>query len=326
MCIVDLHIHLDGALSLNNIRELANLQGIRIPSCDKKIEEKIMVSSNCRDLNEFLKKFAFPCSLLQTKEGITRAIRNLQEELKAQGLIYAEIRFAPQKSMERGLSQEEVVLAALEGLSQSDFMANLIVCCMRDQNNEVENMETIRLAKKYQKKGICAFDLAGAEGLYPTRNFKKLFDYGKKLGVPYTIHAGEAAGPESVEKAVSFGARRIGHGVRAAEDEQLLKILAEKKITLELCPTSNLNTGVFSDISDFPIRKLMEAGVCVTINTDDPAISGTSLRKEWELIVKTFLLNEQEQKELIKNAIRASFANESQRARLELGTEKGFII
>ena len=211
--LVELHLHLDGALSINNCRKLAKIQNINIPDEDA-ISHMMISSSRCCDLNEFLTKFEFPLSLLQTREGIKEAVKNLQEELIEQGIIYAEIRFAPQLHLKKGLNQEEVVIAAIEGLNSSTLKSNLILCCMRGNNNHEANMETINLANKYLGKGVCAIDLAGAEGLYPTIDFKDIFDYAKELGVPFIIHAGEAAGPKSVYDAICFGAQRIGHGVR----------------------------------------------------------------------------------------------------------------
>ena len=135
--LIDLHLHLDGSLSLESVKELANLQNIAIPSDDTELTRRLQVSDDCRDLNEYLEKFSFPLTLLQTKEGIETAVYNLEQELKNQGLLYAEIRFAPQLHMQKGLTQTEVVEAAIKGLHRSDFHANLILCCMRgDQNHE----------------------------------------------------------------------------------------------------------------------------------------------------------------------------------------------
>lgn len=307
--LIDLHLHLDGSLSLAVVKELAALQGIELAEDDEVLSGRLRVSADCRDLNEYLTKFDFPLSLLQTGEAIAWAVYRLQEELKELGLLYAEIRFAPQLHTGQGLSQEEVVRAAIDGLRRSDFRAGLILCCMRGQNKEAVNRETVELASTYQNQGVCAIDLAGAEALYPTAQFAGLFHLAKERGVAYTIHAGEADGPDSIRKALEYGTGRIGHGVRAVEDEALLKKLAAEGITLELCPTSNLNTCVFSGIQEYPLRRFLKAGVKVTINSDNMAVSGTDVRAELALVTEAFRLTEEERRMLLCNAAQASFAD-----------------
>lgn len=307
--LIELHLHLDGAISIKNCKKLAQIQNIEIPS-DKELKEKMTVSKDCKDLNEFLTKFDLALSLLQTKEGITTAIKNLQEELQEQGIIYAEIRFAPQLSTQKGLTQQEVVLAALEGLKQSKLKSNLILCCMRGNNNQKENIETVTLAKKYLNKGVCAIDLAGAEGIYKTKDFKDIFKYAKELEIPFTIHAGEADGPQSVRDAIEFGAKRIGHGVRSIEDKELIEIIKNKQITLEICPTSNICTSIYKNIKEMPIKEFINKEINITINTDDPTVCDTNLKQELKLISDAFNLSEEDIKKLQINAINASFASE----------------
>ena len=323
-CLIDLHIHLDGAISVDSAKKLAKLQNISIPENDEELKKIMTVSPDCKDLNEFLEKFSFPCSLIQTKEGIKKSVENLLKELESEGLIYAEIRFAPQKSKEKGLTQEEVVLSAIEGLKSSKIGANLILCCMREKDNQKENIETVELANKYLGKGVCAVDLAGAEALFPTKDFKYIFDLARERGVPFTIHAGEADGPESVQTALNFGAKRIGHGVRSYEKEELIRTLASKNIPLELCPTSNFKTCIFEDISKYPIWKFLSFGVPVTINTDDPGIEGTTLKKEWQLLIDAFDLKKEEVKNILLNSVKYSFASEDVKESLKNKIEENF--
>lgn len=307
---IDLHLHLDGSLSIDTVKQLAYMQQIELPK-DEELIGLLQISGECEDLNEYLEKFDFPLSLLQTRDAISIACYNLVEELKSQGLIYAEIRFAPQLHLSNGLNQEEVVLAAIEGISKSDFRSNLILCLMRGDDNFDKNLETIQIADKYLNKGVCAIDLAGAEGIYPTDNFEKLFSYARELKIPATIHAGEAAGSESVVKALDFGAKRIGHGVRTLEDEKLLKRISEENITLELCPTSNLNTNIFQNIKEYPIRKFLECGIKITINTDNMTVSNTTLQAEFLKIKDELLLNDEDVWQIIKNASESTFADEA---------------
>ena len=308
--LIDLHLHLDGSLSLESVRDLAEMQNIAIEPDDEKLLRILQVGPDCRDLNEYLEKFSFPCSLLQTPEAITRSVENLRRELKERGLLYAEIRFAPQLHMLQGLDQRQVIRAAVDGLKADGVKAGLILCCMRGKGNHGENLDTVRLAGEFLGKGVSAVDLAGAEALFPNGDYEDLFDLAKELGVPYTIHAGEADGPQSVWKALEFGAKRLGHGVRSVEDPQLLTHLVREGITLELCPTSNLNTNIYSSIADYPLMQLLNAGVRVTINTDNTMVSGVSLQSEWEKVMEAFHLTREQVLTIQKNGAEAVFGDE----------------
>lgn len=212
---IELHLHLDGAITPDIAKDLAALQKIKLPYKDEReLEKALMVSKDCRSLNEFLECFKLPCSLLQTKEGIARAVYLVQENIKRQDVVYAEIRFAPQLHMDKGLTMREVIESALDGLKKSDLKCNLILCCMRMADNREQNLETVKLAKEYlineesnKDYGVVALDLAGAEALYKTEQFIDVFKLANELNVPFTIHAGEADGAESVKKAVEFGAK-----------------------------------------------------------------------------------------------------------------------
>ena len=322
--LIDLHLHLDGSLSLESVKELAALQKIEIPKDDAELRKMLQVSDGCRDLNEYLEKFAFPCSLMQTAEGLTTAVRNLEAELAAQGLLYAEIRFAPQLHTLQGMSQREVVEAAVKGMGQSALQSSLILCCMRGKNNDEANLVTLRMAKEFLGKGVGAADLAGAEALFPTADFEELFLQAKEWGVPVTIHAGEADGPASVWKALELGAKRIGHGVRSLEDEALVAHLAAKGVPLELCPTSNLNTSIFDSYEAYPLRKLMEAGVKVTINTDNMTVSNTTVQEELKHMTDALHLTEQELHRLVWNAAEVIFADDTTREWLRQELKKRF--
>lgn len=301
---IDLHVHLDGSLSFDMARELANIQGMEIKS-EKELKKLMVAPKDCRDLNDYLTKFDYPLKLLQTEKAITYSVYELLKIQKLQGLVYSEIRFAPQLHTRKGLSQEQIVAAALRGTQ--GFSCGLILCCMRGANNQAMNLETLEAAEKYMGKGVVALDLAGAEALFPTENFEELFRKAGKKGIPFTIHAGEAAGPESIWKALEFGASRIGHGVRCLEDKVLVQRLAQDQIPLELCPTSNMNTKVFDNITRYPIMRFLDEGIKVTINTDNMTVSNTTLRKEFQLLADTFRLNKTEIERLMKNAAESIF-------------------
>lgn len=315
---IELHLHLDGAMNKEMARKLAKMAGITLPVSDEELEGRLSVSKDCQSLNEFLKCFDLPLSFLQEKELIKEAFYLVQEEIKKQGVIYAEIRFAPQLHCQYGLTQKEVILAALEGLKSSDLACNIILCCMRGIDNHKENLETIALAKEFlvEDGGVVAVDLAGAEALFPTEGFSKEFALAREYKLPFTIHAGEADGADSVRKALEFGARRIGHGVRAREDESLLHTLREKQTCLELCPTSNIVTKAVEKEENYPLREYLNLGLCVTINTDDMAILRTNLPQEFDFIRKRYNITEEEVLLLKRNAIKSAFTTKDRKEEL----------
>lgn len=304
---VDLHLHLDGSLTPAFVMEQAKKQGLELPVWEEeKLMDYLRAPKDCRDLNEYLEKFELPCSVLQTEEALKQAVADLCGRLKVQGLSYAEIRFAPQLHLQKGLSQEQVVKAAVSGLiCDKEFEAELILCCMRMGDNEKENRETIRMAAKYLGKGVVAADLAGAEALFATEKFAGVFEEAVKMQVPFTIHAGEAAGPESIRAALKFGAGRIGHGVRCLEDEELTTYLREQEIPLEVCPTSNFQTRAVTGV--YPLKEMLEKGLCVTLNTDNMTVSDTTLEKEFKVAKEVLGLSETQIQRLKENARKAKF-------------------
>ena len=319
---IDLHLHLDGSLSTDTILYLAKAGGVSLPAEDAAgLKPYIMAPDCCGDLDSYLKRFEAPLLVLQSSFALDYAVADLVTRLDADHMRYAEIRFAPQLHTRRGLKQEEVVEAALRGLERGlsqckHLRAQLILCCMRGEGNEQENEKTVRLAKQYRSIGVAAVDLAGAEGLYKTEKYKSLFALASELGVPFTIHAGEADGPQSVRAAVEFGARRIGHGVRICEDESVMELVIDQGIALELCPTSNLQTGAVMGIRNYPIRKFLNAGVIATVNTDNMTVSDTTVKKELALLRKGLSLTVEEEKMLLLNAVYASFLPEEEKQTL----------
>ncbi len=293
---VDLHLHLDGSLTAEDILRLAECAGVSLPcQTADTLRPLLEVTPDCRDLGEYLEKFHLPLQVLQTEETLALAVYLLIKRLKNDGLCYAEIRFAPQLHQDCGLTQHQVVAAAVAGLQKGiaefAFPAQLILCCMRGSDNVAANTETVRIAKEFLGSGVCAVDLAGNEFAYPTEAFAETFQLAARLEVPYIIHAGEAAGAESVQQALLLGARRIGHGIRSAENPAVVTALAEKKIPLELCFTSNLQTKAVANRQAFPLCHFLAEGVPVTVNTDNMTVSGTNLRREYTLLQETFSLS-----------------------------------
>ncbi len=326
-CLADLHLHLDGSVSVASARRLAAIEKVSLPDDDDALGNMLMVSEDCSDLNEYLERFSLPVSLMQSAESLKTAASDLCFTLAGKGLMYAEIRFAPQKHCEKGLTQKEAVMAVLDGIKESGFRAGLILCCMRDgKDNSAENYETVRLSSEFQNMGVCACDLAGAEALFPNENYLYVFKEAKRLGLKLTVHSGEALGADSVRTALENGADRIGHGVRSAEDETVARLLKEKNIPLEICPTSNINTCVVQNISGLPVRKFMEQGIRVTINTDNMSVSSTDLKNELKKTAKAFGFGVTELKTLLVNAVTASFAGEALKKELLKKIDEDFSL
>ncbi len=250
--------------------------------------------------------------VLQEEAAIERVAFELVEDLAKAGLDYAEIRFAPQLSVEKGLTQDAVTEAAIRGVRRGmerypSIRVGLILCCMRGDTNEALNHQTVETARKYLGDVVCAVDIAGAEGLYATELFKPVFDKVNEYQLPMTIHAGEAAGPDSMCTALSYGTRRIGHGVAAAEDPELIRELIENNVTLEVCVTSNYHTKIVDSLKDHPIRKLFDAGVRVTVNSDNMTASNTSLQKEISVLKDVLGFTEEEIEKLEEYGWEARF-------------------
>ncbi len=327
---IDLHLHLDGSLNPKNIPTMVKMAGVELSYTDEEdIRTKMMVEPDCRNLGEYLEKFDMPLQLLQTRECIEYAVYELIRDLKAQGLCYAEIRFAPQLHLQKGLTQTEVVEATIQGRNKgiSDFgvPVNFILCCMRGNQNYTENIETVMVAEKFLGNGVCAIDLAGNEASYPTENFKEIFAIAKENAIPIVIHAGEAAGPESMWTALELGAARIGHGIHAIEDVELMRVLKEKKICLEMCYSSNLQIKTVDKVENYPIVRFISEGIAVTLNVDNLTVSNTTLKREYKLVQKQFNLSDDALKEMAMNSVDAAFLSTEEKKKLKKYIDNEFL-
>ncbi len=318
---IDLHLHLDGSLSPETILKLAKKDRIKLPAdTPEKLKKYLIAPENCSSLNEYLEKFDIPISVLQSKQNLHDSVYYLLEDLKKINCIYSEIRFAPQLHCKKGLNQKEVVQACVEGLNDGmkDFgvKSNLILCCMRGEKNDTVNLDTVRVAGKFIHKGVCALDLAGAEAVYATRNFRDLFRIVENMEIPFTIHAGEAAGAESIKEAILFGARRIGHGCSAFDDPSLVETIRYKNIGVECCPTSNLQTKAVIDYASHPIWKFLQNGVLCTVNSDNMTVSDTDVKREFDHLYEDSRFSDKIYNHLLRNSIYSSFLSEEEKDEL----------
>ena len=290
---VELHCHLDGSLSQEFIEK-------RLGRSVKK--EELSVSDDCTSLAEYLEKFDMPCQCLKDEEGLEEAGYDVLKSMSREHVCYAEIRFALIKGLERG---------------KQDFAIEygVIACAMRHIGEE-ENWRMIRTARELLGSGVCGADLAGAEASYPMSQFMNLFENTRKIGMPFTIHAGECGSVDNITDAVNVGAKRIGHGIAMRGHEDVIRELAEKKIGIEMCPISNLQTKAVSGPEFYPIREFLDHGVRVTVNTDNRTVSNTTMTKELEFIQKTYGVREEEVLLLMRNAVDAAFASDTVKEKL----------
>ncbi|MBQ2209555.1 MAG: adenosine deaminase [Prevotella sp.] len=329
--LVDLHLHLDGSLSVDDAIYMASVEHVSLPTSKNEIEKLLVCPENCESLTEYLKCFDLPVSIMQSRETIAYSVKSLVKRLDQQGLIYAEIRYAPQLHTEKGLTQDEVTAASIEGLreglaeSKNGIKAQLILCCMRGEGNDDLNKETVDVAKKYFGQGVCAIDIAGAEALFPTSKYRELFAYAKAQDIPFTIHAGEADGIESMMLAVEYGAKRIGHGIRAFNDAEMKQILKQNDICLTLSPTSNLQTKALTGVtqmSQYPLQAFLADGVPVCINTDNMTVSGTTVRQELQKLYDAGILTTSQAELMVRTAINHAFLPEADKTALLSKAEK----
>ena len=326
---IDLHIHMDGSLEPEDMLAFAESSGVELPTYNREELRGLMsVKPECTSLVEYLQKFNLPLMAMQTEQVLHDAAYRVVGKLSRQGLCYAEIRFAPQFHRRRGLTQQQVVEAAVAGLKEGirDFHmpAQLILCCMRGSDNHEENMETLRVAKKFLGKGVCCVDLAGDEAGHPNEEFEDIFRLAKEQGIPYILHSGEAAGSENVASAIRMGALRIGHGIHAAQDPAVVKKLAETKIPLETCYTSNLNTKCINAPEKYPLKRFVEEGVVVTLATDNMAVSNTTLQKEYLRVQQLYGFTTEQMKQFARNAVEAALLPEAEKAKLRKVVEMEF--
>lgn len=321
---VELHMHLDGSLRPETVLELAAEQGIPLPAADpQSLLPYMQVDGGCSSLAEYLGKFAFTCLFLQTPEALQRAACEAVEQAAAEGCRYVEVRFAPQLHRERGLSCEEAIHHVVAGLRRGEELygcrAQAIVICMRHHSSAL-NKEAVEAAAVYAGRGVAAVDLAGDEAGYPASLFRDVFLLAHRKGLPVTIHAGEAAGPDNIYAAVmKLGASRIGHGVRLKEDPAIHELIRRRGIPLEMCPVSNIQTKAVPDWSRYPIREYFESGIPITVNTDNPGVSGTSLSREYGILSELFGFTRSELSRLVLHAADAAFLNDRDKAELKAG-------
>jgi len=308
----DLHVHLDGSLRLQTMLDLADDQGMELPSDSTEgLAAALHCGENTGSLVEYLKAFDTTLKVLQTEDSLYRVAYELAEDAAAENVRYIEVRYSPMLHTRSGLRLTAVVEAVLAGLweAQKDhgIVANVILCGIRNISPE-SSIEMAQLAVAYKNRGVVAFDLAGAEYDYPAKHHVKAFKLVHNNNIAVTIHAGEAYGPASVHQAIHVcGAHRIGHGCRLREDGDLLHYVNDHRIALECCPSSNVQTGAVRDLRTHPLKLYHDLGLRVTVNTDNRLITNTTVSRELWLCHTEMGLGEQDIHRIIINGFKAAF-------------------
>jgi adenosine deaminase len=281
----DLHVHLDGSLRLETIVDLARSHRVDLPTFEPAELRKLMnLGQNCGSLVEYLKAFDITLRVLQTEEALARVAYELAEDAARENVRYMEVRYSPMLHTRLGLRLTSVVEAVLSGLRAAHdtlgIESNVILCGIRNISPE-SSLEMAELAVAYKGRGVVGYDLAGAEYDHPAKHHKAAFQLVRQNNINCTIHAGEAYGPESIAQALhTCGAHRIGHGCRLREDGDLLHYINDHRIPLEVCPSSNVQTGAVRDLHSHPLKLYQSLGLRVTVNTDNRLVTDTTVSQE----------------------------------------------
>ena len=331
---VALHDHLDGGLRPATIIDLAPGAGVELVSDDPAVlGDWFFTEADSGSLVRYLRNFALTCAVMQTRDNLVRIAREFVADQAADGVVYAEARWAPEQHVAGGLSLEQAVVAVRDGLAAGTdeaaatghpIVVRQLLTAMR-QN--VPTLDVARLAVAYRGDSVAGFDLAGPEDGFPPARFAPVWAYLHGEHVPLTIHAGEAAGLASIREAVDVcGADRIGHGVRLIDDidtswpnpvpGRLASSVRDRRITLEVCPSSNLQTGIAARLADHPVDTLIRSGMRVAISCDNRLMSRTSLSREFALLAGTFGYGLADLRRLTLNAAEGAFLGSDDRARL----------
>ncbi|MFE6337135.1 adenosine deaminase [Streptomyces sp. NPDC057798] len=316
-----LHDHLDGGLRPATVVELAEAVGHTLPTTDPdELAAWYFAAANSGDLVRYIATFEHTLAVMQTREGLLRTAEEYVLDLAADGVVYAEVRYAPELNITGGLALAEVVETVQEGLAAGMAKAaaagtpvrvGTLLCGMRMFDRVREAAD---LAVAFRDAGVVGFDIAGAEAGFPAADHLGAFEHLRRENVPFTIHAGEADGLSSIHQALQIcGAQRLGHGVRITDDivdgklGRLAGWVRDRRIALEMCPTSNLQTGAATSMAEHPITALKDLGFRVTLNTDNRLVSGTTMTREMSLLVEQAGWTVEDLRTVTVNAVKSAF-------------------
>jgi adenosine deaminase len=315
----ELHVHLDGCLRPATMLDLARRQGIRLPADTPEALAAALSVKDARSLEEYLSKYDYTLAVMQTPEALERIAYEFVQDVAAENVRYVEVRYSPLLHRP-ALTLSQAIEAPLRGVrraqDETGTKVGVIVCAIRSRP-PAESLELARAAAEYRHDGIVAFDLAGPEKGFPAAAHRAAFEHAARHGLACTCHAGEGDGPGQIHEALHVcGATRIGHGTRLGEDPALLDEVVGRGIPLEMCITSNVHTRAVSSVSEHPLRRYLERGVRVTLNTDGRLMDGISLTDEHYLAHTALGLAPAQLAQLTLNACESAFLPDSEKVAL----------
>lgn len=320
---IELHCHLDGSLRVETAIELAKKEGIELESYDyDKVKELLVIPEECESLDDYLKRFDLPVSILQRPENLERVAFELMEDANKENVKYIEIRFAPLFHLEKGMIQEEVISSVIKGIRKAeelyDIRGNVILSCLR--HHSVDSVyEVIEAGKKFIGKGVVAIDLAGCELENFVKPYEEVMKVAREAGFRVTIHAGETGYGKNVKDAIELlGAERIGHGLFIFNDEEAYNLVKNKGVTLEMCPKSNIDTKGVAKYEEHPIYKYHKDDIKVNLSTDNRTVSNITLTEEFENVDKAFNIDFEDYKKIYLDSVDASFCTNELKEQLKL--------
>ena len=316
----ELHCHLDGSVRPSTLLELAHEYGVTLPRDDADALREYMLVSDARNLEDYLARFTVTLSVMQTADALERIAYELAMDAARDGVRYIETRYAPVLNQEQGLSLGEAVEAPLRGLERAQrdggAMGRVIICGLR-QMSPLVSLELARLAVAYRRRGVVGFDLAGGEAGFPATDHAAAFAYAREHDLACTCHAGEGDTAASVRQAVhTCGAHRIGHATHLIEDESLTQYVNDRRIALEICLTSNVQTHAVASYEQHPLREYFARGMNVVLNTDNRLMSGTTLTDEYMHAAKHLDFTFDELAQIALNGFSSAFLPWEERERL----------
>src|SRR6202048_4040244 len=314
----ELHLHLDGSVRPKTVLELARQGGVPLPTEDlETLKDFLQATDSTASLLEYITFFELPIAVLQSVPALERATYELCEDLKRDNVRYAEIRYGPWLHVQQGLSLTDVIRAVLNGWTAGrkafGLEGGIIVTALRDMP-PAQNVSLAQIAGRYVNEGVVGFDLAGDEAGHPPILHEDAFRVARSLGLNITIHAGEAAGPESVRQAISMGAVRLGHGVRAQEDAEVIAMIKENGVQLDMAPTSNAHTKAVRRLEDHPLKRFYQQGIKVTISTDSRTVSDVTLTQEYQTVARVLGCTREEISAMNLQALDGGFGDQVSRA------------
>jgi adenosine deaminase len=320
---IDLHRHLEGSMRVETLQKIAAWSGICSENRLEYYKLAQVQPDDPLDFKNFLGKFAFLRKFFTSQEMIEQITAEAIDDAASDNILHLELRFTPAAlNRERGYSLEHVMEWVCHSAAAASRKAGISTCLIASINRHESPAlaaEVAELAAAFQSEGITGLDLAGNEAEFPTRPFADIFRRAKQNGLRITIHAGEWGGAENVREAIEiFEADRIGHGVRVLEDPEVVRLARRRGIPFEVCLTSNLQTGVVPDLADHPLRRMLDENLTVTLNTDDPGVSNTTLSKEYQVAVEILGLRKNILLSCILSAAQASFLSEPKKRDLQM--------